>query len=348
MFPQIFFTFADYWWFYGIFTVFVLVVVFVDLGLFHRKATEPSFKNAIMWSLIWISLALIFNVLFYFYASHTALEWFLQNPQAIPAGSTAQDAAFVEGKHAGLEFLGGFVLEKVLAFDNIFAFVLIFKFFGTPLIYQHRVLFFGILGALILRALFIASGSWLLQFGWVAILFGVFLIFTGIKFVFIPQKPINPDENILVRYLRKTNRVSSLGYEALQGRFFVKERGKWCVSILLLALLFIEISDIVFALDSVPAIFALTDEPFIVYTSNIFAILGLRALYFVLAKTVDMFDYLKYGLALILVFIGLKMALLNEMFAGKFPLEWSLGLIFGLLIVSIGASVVGNMFKKRA
>ncbi len=318
----IFFPFAEYWWFYGIFTLFVLMMLALDLGVFHRKAHEVSFKEATIWSIVWVSLALIFNGLFYYY--------------------TTTKFGATEGSRLSLEFLTGYIVEKSLSVDNIFVFVMVFAYFAIPAKYQHRVLFYGIIGALIFRAIFIAAGSWLMQFHWVIYLFGAFLIITGIKMMFAPEKEVDPEKNFLIRLFKRLVPVTP----TLQGqKFFIKENGKLFATPLFIALLFLELTDIIFAVDSVPAIFALTKEPMIVFTSNIFAILGLRAMYFMLAGAVDKFYLLKYGLAFVLVFVGLKMVWLNDAFGGKFPITWSLGIILGTILLSVFASL---MFPAKA
>jgi tellurite resistance protein TerC len=238
-------------------------------------------------------------------------------------------------ERVGLEFLTGFVIEKALAVDNIFIFAVVFSYFAIPAAYQHRVLFYGILGALVFRAIFIALGAVLMQYHWVVVLAGVFLILTGLKLMFGPEKPMDPDANPLIKLVRRFLPITS----TLEGeRFFVRKNGVLFGTPLLITLLVVEFSDIIFAIDSVPAIFAVTKEPLIVFTSNIFAILGLRSLYFMLASVVDRFHLLKFGLALVLVFVGLKMSWLNEAFGGKFPIGLSLGIIFGILVVSMAAS----------
>jgi tellurite resistance protein TerC len=219
--------------------------------------------------------------------------------------------------------------------DNIFIFVVVFSYFAIPPKYQHRVLFFGILGALVFRAIFIALGAALMQFHWVIWLFGGFLILTGLKILFAPEKQIDPARNPVIRLLK---RMLPITHDLEGQKFFIKREGVLYGTPLLVCLVFIEITDIIFAVDSVPAIFALTKEPLIVFTSNVFAILGLRALFFLLAGVMDKFRYLKYGLGLILVFVGLKMVWLNEAFGGKFPVTWSLGIIATLLAGSIAAS----------
>ena len=329
----ILFPFADYWLFYVGFTVFVLMMLALDLGVFHRDAHEVTFKESLTWSIVWISLALIFNFLFFKYAG-----WKFENDLrllAIP-GFDGNAAA----NQVGLEFLTGYIVEKTLAIDNIFVFVVVFSFFAVPLKYQHRVLFFGILGALIFRIIFIAMGSILLQYQWIVIFFGAFLILTGFKIIFAPEKPIDPEKNPVIKLFKKFFPVTS----TFEGqKFFIRKEGVLYATPLMVALLFIEVSDIIFAVDSVPAIFAITKEPLIVFTSNVFAILGLRAMYFMLAGVIHKFRYLKYGLGIVLVFVGLKMAWLNDAFGGKFPISWSL-----IIIVSIiGASILISLFKKQ-
>ena len=325
-----YFPFADYWWFYLGFVAFVLVLLAADLGVFHRKAHSVSFREATIWSIVWISLALLFNFCLYQYAG-----WkferdprFLQIPGFDPHSAARQ---------VGLEFLTGYIVEKALSLDNIFIFVVVFSFFGIPAIYQHRVLFYGIIGALMFRAAFIVMGSVLLQYHWVILLFGALLILTGVKMMFVPDKKIDPDRNPLIRIFKRFVPVTG---ELHDGHFFVRVKGVAYATPLFLTLLFIEISDIIFALDSVPAIFALTREPMIVFTSNVFAILGLRALYFLLAGAVQHFALLKYGLALVLVFVGSKMVWLNDAFGGQFPIVWSLGIIGGVIGLSIAASLL--------
>ncbi len=324
------FPFNEYWWFYAGFLAFVLAMLGLDLGVFHRKAHAVSFKESAAWTVVWVSLALAFNVGLYFYAQSA----FASNPRllAIPGFDPAAAADRV-----GLEFLTGFVIEKALAVDNIFVFAVVFSYFSIPAAYQHRVLFYGILGALFFRAIFIALGAVLMQYHWVVVVAGVFLILTGLKLMFGPEKPMEPDNNPLVKLVRRFLPITS-GHEG--ERFFVRKEGVLYGTPLLIALVVVEFSDIIFAIDSVPAIFAITSEPLLVFTSNIFAILGLRSLYFMLASVIDRFHALKYGLALVLVFVGLKMAWLNEAFGGKFPIGLSLGIIAGILAVSIIASLL--------
>lgn len=322
------FPFAEYWWLYVAFMAFVLAMLGLDLGVFHRKAHAVTFKESAAWTAVWVSLAMAFNVGLYFYAQST----FATNPRllAIPGFDPAAAAELV-----GWEFLTGFVIEKALAVDNIFVFAVVFSYFAIPAAYQHRVLFFGILGALVFRAIFIALGAVLMQYHWVVVLAGVFLVLTGLKLMFGSEKPMDPEKNPVVKLVRRFLPITS----SLHGeRFFVLENGVRHGTPLLIALLVVELSDIIFAIDSVPAIFAVTKEPLIVFTSNIFAILGLRSLYFMLASVMDRFHLLKYGLAFVLVFVGLKMAWLNQAFDGKFPIGLSLGIIGGILAVAIGAS----------
>jgi tellurite resistance protein TerC len=338
---ELLFPFSDYWWFYAAFTLFVLFLLALDLGVFHRQAHEVSFREAATWSVVWVALALLFNFLLYQYA----LWKFPTDPRllAVP-GFDPSGAAW----RVSLEFLTGYIVEKSLSVDNVFIFVVIFSYFAIPAKYQHRVLFYGIIGALIFRALFIAAGSVLMQYHWVIILFGGFLILTGIKMMLAPEKPIDPNKNLLIRLFRRFVPVTP---ELHGQRFFIRQamtpggKMRTFATPLFIALLFIELTDVIFAVDSVPAIFALTKEPMIVFTSNVFAILGLRAMYFMLAGAVDKFHMLKYGLAVVLVFVGLKMVWLNDLFGGKFPISWSLGIITATIGVSI---IFSLLFPKPA
>lgn len=326
---MILFPFYDYWWFYTGFTVFVLAVLALDLGVFHKKAHEVSFKEASVWTSVWIGMALVFNYLFYRYAQYQFSTH--DRYTAIPGFDPD-----LQAKTSALEFLTGFVIEKSLAIDNIFVFAVVFAYFGIPKLYQHRVLFWGILGALVFRAIFIAMGSVLMEYHSVVIFFGALLILTGIKMFFAGTKPQDMNNNFIVRQLKKVFRV----HPHIEGeKFFIKKEGLTYVTPLFLALIFLELSDIIFAVDSVPAIFALTKEPLIVFTSNIFAILGLRSMYFMLAGVMDKFAYIKYGLASVLVFVGLKMVWLNEAFGGKFPIVWSLTIIGSLIGLSVLISI---------
>ena len=327
------FPFVDYWWFYLSFTGFVLFLLVLDLGVFHRQAHVVSYREAAVWSIVWVALALSFNFLLYKYA----LWKFPLDPRlmAIPGFDPSGEAWRVS-----LEFLTGYVVEKSLSVDNIFVFVLVFGYFAIPAKYQHRVLFFGIVGALIFRAIFITLGSALMQYHWIVIVFGAFLVFTGIKMMVVPDKGVEPDKNLLIRVFRRFVPVT---HELHGQSFFTRLNGRFHATPLFAALLFLEATDIIFAVDSVPAIFALTSEPLIVFTSNMFAILGLRAMYFLLAGAIDKFYMLKYGLAVVLIFVGLKMVWLNNLFGGKFPISLSLGIIAGVIAGSI---VLSLLFPK--
>jgi len=287
------------------FNVFVLALLAVDLGVFHRKAHSVSIKEATAWSIVWVSLAMIFNLGIYF-------TW---------------------GEQKALEFFTGYVIEKSLSVDNLFVFVMIFQYFSTPTKYQHRVLFWGILGALILRAIFIAAGSALLnQFHWMIYVFGAFLVFTGIKMLLQGDEKLKPERNPVVRLFE---RWVPMTREYHGQSFMIRTNGKTRATLLLLVLIVIETTDVIFAVDSIPAIFAVTQDSFIVYTSNVFAILGLRALYFMLAGVMQMFVYLKFGLSLVLCFVGAKM-LLADIY--KIPIGASLAVIGTVLLLSIIAS----------
>jgi tellurite resistance protein TerC len=293
------------------FTGFVLVLLALDLGIFHRKGHEVSMREALCWSIVWVGLALGFMV--------AVGVWF--------------------GVERGEEFLAGFLIEKALAVDNLFVFAVIFSTFAVPPALQHRVLFWGILGALVMRALFIWLGATLLQqFHWVMYVFGGFLVLTGIKLLLQREKEIHPEQNPLVRLFSRL--IPSVPH--YQGtRFFLRENGRWYATPLLMTLIVIETTDVVFAVDSIPAIFAVTSDPFIVYTSNIFAILGLRSLYFLLAGAIGTFHYLKVGLALVLAFVGVKMLLLDVY---KIPIEISLLVIIPLL----GGAVLASLLWPQA
>jgi tellurite resistance protein TerC len=325
------FPFAEYWWFYAGFTAFVLVLLALDLGVFHRDAHSVSIKEAGIWTVVWVSMALAFNVGLYFWLQHRLpLEARLM---AIPGFDPAAAA-----QRTALEFLAGYVMEYSLSVDNIFVFVVVLNYFAIPLKYQHRVLFFGILGALIFRAIFIAIGALLIQYQWVVWIFGAFLIFTGVKMMSSGEGEVEPEENAIIKAFKRAVPVT---HELREQAFFVVENGKRAATPMFIALLFLEMTDIVFAVDSVPAIFGITHEPLIVFTSNIFAILGLRNLYFLLRGAIDKFHLLKYGLGIVLIFVGSKMTFLWRFFPDKhFPIEWSLGIIVGVLAISIVASLL--------
>lgn len=334
---MILFPFSEYWTVYLGFIVFVIAVLILDLGVFHKKAHEVSFKEASTWTVVWISLALVFNFLFYKYAywQFTTNERFASIPDFIPSEQAMASA---------LEFLTGYVVEKSLAIDNIFIFAVVFSYFAIPKIYQHRILFWGILGALLFRGLFIALGSVLMHYEWIVIFFGGLLVLTGFKMFFSSPEKADLSSNILIKILKKVFNI----HPKIEGqKFFIRRDGVLWVTPLFVALIFLELTDIIFAVDSVPAIFSLTKEPLIVFTSNIFAILGLRSMYFMLIGALDKFRFIKYGLASVLIFVGSKMVYLNKAFNGKFPITWSLAIIATLIGLSIIASLVAESRNKK-
>jgi tellurite resistance protein TerC len=292
---------------WGGFFAFVLAMIVLDLGVFHRRAHAIRAREALGLSLFWICLALAFNFLVY--------RWY--------------------GPDKGMEFLGGYLIEKALSVDNIFVFLVLFSYFGVPQAYQHRVLFWGILGALVMRGLFIAAGAAMIQaFHWVLYVFGAVLLLTGMKMFFSGNEEVRPEKNPLFRMFK---RFVPAVEEYRGARFFVREAGRWAATPLLAVLVAVEASDIVFAVDSIPAVFAVSQDPFIVYTSNIFAILGLRALFFLLAGGVLKLRYLKAGLSFVLCFIGAKM-LIGGFY--KIPLGVSLGVVAALLGLAVAASLL--------
>ncbi len=294
-------------WLWAGFNIFVLVMLAIDLGVFHRQAHAVSLREASIWSAVWIALALVFNL----------GVWKFLGPQP------------------GVEFLTGYLIEKSLSVDNIFVIALLFAYFKVPDKYQHRVLFWGILGALVMRAAFILAGAALLErFHWIIYVFGGFLVLTGIKMAFAPEQGLEPEKNPVVRLVRRIMPVTS---DFRGPAFFVREGGRRAATPLFLVLVMVEFTDLVFAVDSIPAIFAVTRDPFLVYTSNVFAILGLRSLYFLLAGVMHKFHYLKLGLAAILVFVGVKMALVDWL---KVPAGISLGVIATILGLAIVASLL--------
>jgi TerC family integral membrane protein len=323
------FPFADAWWLYGLFLAGVLALLGLDLGLLRREARELRLREAALWCATWVSLALAFAV-----GLHGYVSWrFADDPRLAGTGLEADAAAW----QLTLEFLTGYVVEYALSIDNVFVFVLVLRYFAVPARYQHRVLFYGILGALVFRAGFIALGAVLLQFHWVVWLFGLFLVVTGVKMILGAPEAAEPERNPIVRAVRRWLPVTA-GFRGQH--FVVRENGRRCATPLLVALLCLEASDVVFAIDSVPAIFALTREPFIVFTSNVFAILGLRSMFFMLGGALERFHLLRYGLALVLVFVGLKMVWLDAAFGGTFPIGLSLALIATLLVGSVVASLI--------
>jgi tellurite resistance protein TerC len=288
------------------FTAIILIMLVLDLGVFHRKAHAVSLREAAIMSAVWITLALLFNV--------GVFMWY--------------------GSQRGLEFFTGYIIEKALSVDNLFVFVMVFSYFAVPAMLHHWVLFWGILGALLMRGLFIIIGAALLQrFHWIIYIFGGFLVYTGIKFMLQGDEEVQPDRNPLYRLFK---RIMPMVPEYRGSRFFVVELGRRHATPLALVVLTVEVTDLIFALDSIPAVFAVTTDPFIVYTSNIFAILGLRALYFLIAGIMGLFHYLKIGLALVLMFVGLKM-LVADIYHVPIPLSLAVIAVFlgGAVLLSI-------------
>jgi len=297
---------TEIWLWIG-FNLFVILMLALDLGVFHRKNHEVKVKEALIWTFVWITLALIFNYGIYYF----------------------------QGKEKALEFLTGYLIEKSLSVDNIFVFILIFSYFNVPALYQHKVLFWGIIGALVMRAIFIFAGVALInKFHWVIYIFAVFLVFTGIKMLLQREQKIDPDKNPVVRLFKKMFSVT----DSFHGdKFFVTLNAKTYATPLFIVVLMVEVTDLIFAVDSIPAILAITKDPLIVYSSNVFAILGLRSLYFALAGMHKSFRYLKFGLAAILIFVGIKMFL-----SGFYPIPILMALIIiaVILLTSVIASLV--------
>jgi tellurite resistance protein TerC len=299
---------------YGGFIVFVLGMLALDLGVFHRRDHIVTVRESFTWTAVWIVLAMAFMA-FVYYRYETI----------VPGRGTG----------AALEFLTGYLIEKSLSIDNVFVFLLIFSYFNVAAQYQHRVLFWGIIGALIFRAIFIALGALLIaKFHAIIYLFGAFLVFTGFKMAWAKDKQIHPERNPVLRLFQKMVAVTA---DYRGKHFFVREGGKWLATPLFVVLLLIESSDIIFAVDSIPAIFAVTKDPFIVFTANVFAILGLRSLYFALAGVMRLFHHLHYGLSAILVFVGVKMVL-SDIY--KIPIGISLGVVGLIIASSIAASLI--------
>ena len=299
--------------FWILFNLFVLAMLVLDLGVFHRRAHTVKFREALIWSVAWIALAAIFAVIVFFW----------------------------HGRTPALEFITGYVIELSLSVDNLFVFLLIFRFFQVPAIHQHKVLFWGILGALIMRAIFIAAGVSLIErFHWIIYVFGAFLIYSGIKLFFQNEAEIHPEKNPVLRLFRRWVPVTK---DYVDNKFFVRNPGLYATP-LFVVLLVVETTDLLFAVDSIPAILAITRDAFIVYTSNVFAILGLRSMYFALAGMMEMFRYLHYGLSLVLVFVGAKMLASHYV---EIPTYLALTAVAGVLVVSVVASMV-NPKKKAA
>jgi TerC family integral membrane protein len=304
------------WWMWLGFIIFVLIMLAVDLFMLGGKTVRKvSFKEAFIWSGVWVSLALLFNAL---------LWWYLD-------GQMGREIANAKA----VEFFTGYLIEKSLAVDNIFVFLMIFTYFAVPPEYQRRVLLYGVLGAIVMRAVMILAGSALIaQFHWVLYIFGLFLLVTGIKMFYFADKKPDLEQNPLLRWMRGHMKVTD---EYHAEKFFVIKDSVRYATPMFLVLVLIEFSDLVFAVDSIPAIFAITTDPFIVFTSNIFAILGLRAMYFLLADVADRFHLLKYGLALVLVFIGTKMLIVDLY---KIPVMLALGVVAAILVVSVILSLM--------
>lgn len=295
---------------WSVFAVVVLGLLALDLGVFHRKSRAVNIREALIWCAVWVSLALIFNVFVY----------------------------ITRGPTAGLEFLAGYLIEEALSIDNLFVFLLIFSYFRVPAEFQHKVLFWGIAGALVMRAAFILAGIALIQkFHWIIYVFGAFLILTGVRMITEQGKEIHPEKNPVLRLFRRLMPVTD-GYEG--DRFFVMRGGRRFATPLFVVLLMVETTDLIFAVDSIPAILAITRDPFIVYTSNVFAILGLRSIYFALAGLMQIFHYLNYGLCFILVFVGVKM-LLSDFY--KIPV----GIALGAIVLILLASILASLLKPR-
>ena len=315
-------------WHWVAFGFLVVALLTLDLVVFHRRVHTPTLWESFGWTVFWIGLALVFN----------GFVWWW---------------GFVEhgSSEAGVKFLTGFLVEKSLSMDNLFVFVVIFRFFHVPLKYQYRVLFWGVLGAIVMRLVFILAGVGLVQaFDWVMVLFGVFLVYTGVRLGLHESGDVHPEKNVVLRTARKYLPVTNEGHDQ---RFFAREKGRLCITPMFLVLLVIESSDVLFAVDSVPAIIGITKDPFLVFTSNVFAILGLRALYFLVAGVIERFRYLHYGLSAVLVFIGLKMV--GEYVAAHWfdhehlmPHWVSLLVVAGLLTVSIVASLAATRQELRS
>jgi tellurite resistance protein TerC len=322
-------------WQWVAFIGFVLVLLALDLGVFHRKAHKVSIKEAAGWSAVWVTIGLLFNLGIYFF-------WHRLSPESPLSNSTA-----------ALQFLTGYVIEKSLSVDNIFVFVVIFTYFAVPAIYQHRVLFWGILGALIMRGAMIAAGTALIkQFHWIIYVFGAFLIFTGIKLAFSGDEQVHPEKNPMIKLVR---RIFHVTHEYHGQKFFVRVPSPRNPAVtvlaatpLLMVLTIVETTDLLFAVDSIPAIFAVTEDPFIIFTSNVFAILGLRALYFLLAGVMDQFHYLKLGLSVVLAFVGVKM-LAEPFLESEFHLDKQTMILISLAVIAVvlTTSIVASLLRAR-
>jgi len=332
------FPFATFWPLYLLFSVGVSLVLWLSLRTFSRQAHEVSIREATISALSWLGIALGFNICLYVFTL-----WYVQHDPLLAAslGSTPEALA----RQTALEFLSGYLLEKSLAVDNLFVFLVIFRFFSVAPQYQQRVLFYGLFGAIVLRALSIAMGSFVMEIPVVVIGFGLFLMYQGFSVLRGKEPEIHPEKNRVLRVLKRFLPISN----SMDGqRFFTKINGRWLCTPLFVTLIFVEITDIMFAFDSVPAIFGLTKEPMVVFTSNIFAVIDLRALYFLLAAFVSRFHYLSYGLSFVLIFIGLKMSLFDEILHMRLPTEISLMVVLGLIIGSIILSLAKPPQKPTA
>lgn len=302
-------------WLWAGFSVFVLVMLALDLGVFHKKSHQVKFKEALAWTGVWVTLASLFGLGVWRYAGATK----------------------------AVEFYTGYLIELSLSADNVFVFVLIFSYFGVPAKYQHKVLFWGVLGALVMRVLMIVLGVALIQkFSWILYLFGAFLLFTGIKMIFSKSEEVHPEQNPLIRWFTRRVPVTS-NYQ--EDKFVIRRDGRLMATPLLVVLLCVEVSDLIFAVDSIPAIFSVSLDPFIVYTSNVFAIMGLRSLYFVLAGMVSKFHYLKPGLGVVLGFVGVKMLLAHTPY--KINTLAALGVVAGVLTTALVASLIRERLLNR-
>ncbi len=317
-------------WF--LFILLILALLFLDLGVFHKQNKVISAKEALLWTMFWVALALLFNIFIFYAYSHNWL------------GIGLGEHALKSGKDAALKFFTGYIIEKSLSLDNIFVIAMIFSYFKVEGKYQHRVLFWGILGALVMRGAMILAGTALIQtFDWMIYVFGGFLILTAGKMLFSGDEEIEPEKNFLIRAARKFFPVSP----KFEGEkfFTVLDDGRKAVTPMFLVLLIIESTDLLFAVDSIPAIFAVTTDPFIVFTSNVFAILGLRSLYFALAAMIDQFRYLKISLVAVLAYVGVKMILSHHY---PIPTGLSLGIIAGILCAGVAASLLASRREEKA
>jgi tellurite resistance protein TerC len=297
------------------FNLFIFFLLAIDLKVINRRPHEISIKESLLWSCVWIAISLLFNIGVYFWL----------------------------GREPALQFFTGYLIEKTLSIDNLFVFLLLFSYFKVPARYQHKVLYWGILGALFMRGILILLGAALItRFHWILYIFGLFLVVTGVKMAFQDEKKeVHPERNIVVRFFKKFFSVTS-GYH--EEKFFVKSNGKRYGTLLLVVLIVIETTDLLFAVDSIPAIFAITQDSFIIYTSNVFAILGLRSLYFALAGIMDLFYYLRHGLSVVLTFIGLKMLFMGYV---NIPIGLALGVVGTVLFIAIAASVLRARIQKK-